>query len=187
MTERCGHPCGCGCRWGATCCLSCPLVECIYVDGRDTSVARIASIKRERVGRMRSEGATLEEMAVAMGTSERQVARHLAALRASEAEYISRSNVWSGQMSRAQDILKEVAAAHGITVTALVAPRRIQVLVEARHEAQYRLRELGLPLKLIAMLTGTDHTTVIHGVRRHAGRMAEMNEKQNAMSGVIRG
>lgn len=61
---------------------------------------------------------------------------------------------------------------HGVTQEMLIGKRRTKPIVLARHEAMWGLRKLGLSYPRIgALLGGRDHSTVIHGVRKHAERI----------------
>ena len=76
----------------------------------------------------------------------------------------------------AKRIIRETAEAHYLEPEALMLKARQGEIARARHEAMYRLRhELRKPsYPLIGKwLGGLDHTTVLHGVRRHAERLAE--------------
>lgn len=73
----------------------------------------------------------------------------------------------------AKRILREVATKWGVSVTDIVSDRRSKIVVSARHEACYRLRHettWSLP-RIGGFLGGRDHTTALHGVRKHAERM----------------
>jgi chromosomal replication initiator protein len=76
----------------------------------------------------------------------------------------------------ARQILSEVSQKRGIPVADIVGPWRRQDLVEARHEAAYRMRtETMMSFPLIGRaIGGRDHTTVLHGYRRHAARLAAL-------------
>lgn len=70
-------------------------------------------------------------------------------------------------------IAAEVCSKHSVTMAELMSPRRKQNIVHARHEAFYRCSlETSLSLAQIGRrLGGFDHTTVISGMKRHAGRL----------------
>ena len=72
--------------------------------------------------------------------------------------------------SPARQIVREVAIKHAVSVADLCSARRVLRLVTARHEACYRLRhETQQSLSQIgSALGGRDHTTVLHGVIKHA-------------------
>lgn len=87
-------------------------------------------------------------------------------------------SIWRGPISitpreRWQRIAKEVADRHGLTLDDLVGPLRDQKRSRARHEAMYIIRNsTNYSLPRIASLFGDrDHTTVLHGLRRHKERM----------------
>lgn len=70
-------------------------------------------------------------------------------------------------------ITAEVGARHKLTVKVLTSPSRNRKVVMARNEAFWRLREeASLSFPQIGMKFGRDHTTVLHGYRQHAKRLA---------------
>lgn len=76
-----------------------------------------------------------------------------------------------------RDILLSVAIEHGLTVADLKGSSHSRPAVIARHEACYRLYKAGLSTTQIGRaLGGRDHTTALHGIRRHRERMAERGE-----------
>ena len=67
-----------------------------------------------------------------------------------------------------KEIVKEVAEKHGLKADTLMAPSRRKNIISARHEAFYRMRyELKMAFPRIAAYFMMDHTTVLHGVRKH--------------------
>jgi Bacterial dnaA protein helix-turn-helix len=77
-----------------------------------------------------------------------------------------------------RDIVNEVAKKHNFTAEDLLVPSRRKKFVAARHEAFYRMRhELKLPYPRIAMFFDMDHSTVIHGIKKHAKSLEK--EKAN--------
>lgn len=72
-------------------------------------------------------------------------------------------------------IAYQTAKKHGLTIHELLSPRRQRKIVIARHEAMWRcVKETSLSLPQIGrILGGKDHTTVLHGVRRHEQRIAD--------------
>ncbi len=72
--------------------------------------------------------------------------------------------------ARATIITKSVAVKHRLTVNDIKGPFRRKEIVEARHEAFYRLRtETTMSYPAIGrFLGGKDHTTVLNGVSKHA-------------------
>lgn len=72
-------------------------------------------------------------------------------------------------------IFEAVCAKHQVQLKDLQCEQRHRSLVIARQEAMYRAhREGGYSLPRIGRALGNrDHTTVLHGVRRHEKRMKE--------------
>lgn len=70
-------------------------------------------------------------------------------------------------------IVEQVCIAHQVTRSELLGAQRSKKITAARHEAMYRMKtETTLSLPQIGQrLGGKDHTTVLHGVRRHEARM----------------
>ena len=81
------------------------------------------------------------------------------------------------QLTAAQSIMRDACRKHGITMEELRGTTRRRDIVHARQECFYRMRTevtaLGRPLSLprIARLFGRDHSTIVHGIERHAQRM----------------
>ena len=77
--------------------------------------------------------------------------------------------------NRMAQICNEVAAKHGYPVDELFSERRSRPVVIARQEAMWRCkRETPFSLPSIGrFMGGRDHTTVMHGIRRHEERMAK--------------
>lgn len=71
-------------------------------------------------------------------------------------------------------IVREVCEKHDVLLVDLMSIRRPVKVVRARHEAMYRMRhETNLTLPQIGQrLGGRDHTTVLHGVRKHEAGLA---------------
>jgi hypothetical protein len=69
-------------------------------------------------------------------------------------------------------IIHETAKKHSVTFNEIVSPQRSHLIVLARHECCYRMAmETTMSLPQIGRrLGGRDHTTVLHGIRRHAAR-----------------
>lgn len=66
------------------------------------------------------------------------------------------------------EIIKQVCAKHGVRPAEIVSPIRAHFIVPARHEAMYRIREeRHLSWAQLARLFNRDHTSVIHGWRKH--------------------
>lgn len=70
------------------------------------------------------------------------------------------------------EIIAAVAKETGMTVAMLVGDRRSRPIVAARHMAYWRVaRETGASLAAIGRAFGDrDHTTIIHGIRKHEQR-----------------
>ena len=75
-------------------------------------------------------------------------------------------------LTPAQLILQEVADKHGITVKDMKGDCRKNKFSRARQEAAYIIKDrLGMSLPKIGRILGNkDHTTVLHGIRKHAFR-----------------
>lgn len=70
-----------------------------------------------------------------------------------------------------QRLLTEVAREHQLTPGEIRGKSRSKGRVLARQEFCYRARaELKWSLNKIGMFLGRDHTTVLHGIRKHAQR-----------------
>lgn len=82
-------------------------------------------------------------------------------------------------LTDAQQIIRETCLKHGFTRGELFSARRARLLVAARHEAMFRLsKETNMSLPAIGRrLGGRDHSTVLHGIRKHAAKLkaAEAN------------
>lgn len=81
----------------------------------------------------------------------------------------------------ADRIIAEVADKHGLTVPEVKSDRRAATIIDARYEAFYRLaKETPLSLPQIGRkFGGFDHTTVLHGIRKHEQRTAAGTTKRN--------
>lgn len=85
-------------------------------------------------------------------------------------------------------VLAEVCAGSSVRPRDLVGDSRLRPIVHKRQEAMYRLRKLacedGSPRYSLPVIGdkfgGRDHTTVLHGVRAHAKRLAAMDEQRAA-------
>ena len=71
-------------------------------------------------------------------------------------------------------IARAVAKYHNLSFQQLISASRFKEFVRARHHAMYEMREnTELSLPAIGRVLGhRDHTTVLHGVRKHAKRIA---------------
>jgi chromosomal replication initiator protein len=70
------------------------------------------------------------------------------------------------------EILSMTAKEYGLPVDELKSARRYFRVSEARQKAMYRMAvETELSLPQIGRIIGNrDHTTILHGIRRHAAR-----------------
>lgn len=80
-------------------------------------------------------------------------------------------------------IVSEVAVKHGLTPAELTARCRKHHIADARAEAFYRLRTeisvMGEPMSFPAIgrrFGGLDHSTVLHGFRKHAAKLAHRDK-----------
>lgn len=74
--------------------------------------------------------------------------------------------------SVAKGIVLDVCVKHGVTLAEICSEQRAKRLVEARHEAAYRLKKettWSLP-KIGQFLGGRDHSSIFHAVRKHAAK-----------------
>lgn len=72
-------------------------------------------------------------------------------------------------------IIAEVAQKHGVSYDELISDRRQKRMIAPRFEAYWRCaRETPASYPQIGRAFGNrDHTTILHGVRRHEKRLAE--------------
>lgn len=76
----------------------------------------------------------------------------------------------SAPRKSASSIIREVAKKHGVVPSAIRGPSRNKALVQARHEAAFRIVfELGYSYPKTGRALGDrDHTTVLNSLRKHA-------------------
>lgn len=75
-------------------------------------------------------------------------------------------------LARIREIAVEVMLRCGFRVHELFLPGRDRAMARARHEIMYRaVNETSLSLPQIGRFLGRDHTTVLHGLRKHAERI----------------
>lgn len=71
-----------------------------------------------------------------------------------------------------KEIVREVAAKHGVSVLEIIGRKRNAQAVAARWEVEWRLHyEFGFNMTHIGRMFGWDHTSVRHGVLRHEEKM----------------
>lgn len=69
----------------------------------------------------------------------------------------------------------EIAKKHGIEMEQMVGECRAAKFVKARQEAMYELHMMGLSYPSIGrLLGGRDHTTCLHGMRKHKKYLASI-------------
>lgn len=87
-------------------------------------------------------------------------------------------------------IVQEVAIKHDIDVKSILGPARNHYIARARFECFYRMRNeiivAGEPISLpqIGRRFGRDHTTVLHGLRRHAAILKSSENPSGAAISV---
>lgn len=64
----------------------------------------------------------------------------------------------------AAELAEDTAKAHGLTLAALLSPRRYAPLVTARRALYVALRARGWSYPLIGYAVGKDHQTIMHAV-----------------------
>lgn len=87
---------------------------------------------------------------------------------------------WSGPQPTMPDIIRLVAMRHGLTPEDITDGGAQRSLCEARHESMYlcrrQLKPDGLPRWSLPQIGDAHgelhHTSVIHAVRRHEGRLS---------------
>lgn len=74
---------------------------------------------------------------------------------------------------RTRAIIAEVADRHGIPAALLYGSRRDRLVAHVRQEAMWEVRrQTTLSFPQIGQRFNRDHTTVIHAVRAHEGRIS---------------
>ena len=89
-------------------------------------------------------------------------------------------SLWRGEIRRPigvgwrpkSEILNEVAERHDLAPEAIRGPRRFKRFVIARQEAFAVMHAAGWSYPNIGRFFQRDHTSVLHGVRRHIARWA---------------
>lgn len=64
-------------------------------------------------------------------------------------------------------LIGEIAEKHSVKVEHILSPSRQQHHVAARHECYFTLHSLGLSSSQIGKVMHRDHSTVLHGIRKH--------------------
>lgn len=72
-----------------------------------------------------------------------------------------------------KDILRQVSGRHGIPTDVILSEARQPKIVAARHEAMFLLnKKKGMAAAAVGRRMNRDHSTVLHGVKKHIARMA---------------
>lgn len=72
-----------------------------------------------------------------------------------------------------QEVVDEIRGMHAVTRRELMSQSRTARIVRCRHQIMYELRQRGNSFPWIAARLGLrNHTSVWHGCRRHAERLA---------------
>lgn len=74
--------------------------------------------------------------------------------------------------SKAEAVVSAVCAIHEVAPTDLLGPARFSAVNRARQHAMWLLRGQGYSSPQVGAALGRDHTTVLHGARAHAKRVA---------------
>lgn len=75
-------------------------------------------------------------------------------------------------------IIRFVADAYGVSVAEIMGRSMLRKITGARQAAFYEIQRLRpwLSLKQIARIFSRDHSSVLHGIRAHKARLAEVSE-----------
>ncbi|EFL88307.1 helix-turn-helix domain-containing protein [Ahrensia sp. R2A130] len=127
-------------------------------------------IKRRHSDRLAEQVARqlrLKRMKEQQETQRRELAAKQAQREIQRQKEASNRNFASGL--RWQRLLAKVADKHELTVDDMLGPRRFVEIARARQEFYYRATdELGASQPQIGRWVGRDHTSVLHGIRKHA-------------------
>lgn len=141
--------------------------------------------KNARLLRLREQGLTYAEIGTLLGVSPGAARSQWAKLHGRK--QTSRLCDWkpSSELIRMRDT---VAAAFGVTPAQVVGRSRVRAVVHARQAVFYVVRTVRprLSYPCIAVLVGgRDHSTVIHGVRSVADRMARDPALAERIEGLV--
>jgi hypothetical protein len=74
------------------------------------------------------------------------------------------------------EMLRNIAAKHGVDPSEVLSSSRKQNLIHVKHEVQYHARyDLGMTFFQIGNLFKNDHSTVIYGIKKHKKKLEEQN------------
>jgi chromosomal replication initiation ATPase DnaA len=93
-------------------------------------------------------------------------------------------SLWKGSISRMSlmsELAEDVCQEYGLTLEELRSPRRDRAIAWPRQDFMWRCRQVaflsGAPrhstTKIAEFLGLLDHTTILHGAKAHAARMAQ--------------
>jgi chromosomal replication initiation ATPase DnaA len=100
--------------------------------------------------------------------------QELAAIKAENDKYRELIDFTHPKAFKPQKLAQLVAIQYGFKLSDLRGASRAQGIVIARHHAMWLVKETFKYLSLPAigrMFGGRDHTTVLHAIRRHPGRV----------------
>ena len=81
-------------------------------------------------------------------------------------------DIMLGGTSFAKKVLAEVSAKYGVREADVISDRRFPSLTAPRHEMMWRMRhETTWSMPKIGAFMRRDHTTILHGVRKHQERL----------------
>ena len=85
-------------------------------------------------------------------------------------------------------VIKDVCSKHLIAESIIMSETRTRSVCHARHEIMHNLNEIGYSKVEIGVILNRDHTTVIHGIRKHLGQekkvklMPPLDRENNKMT-----
>ena len=80
--------------------------------------------------------------------------------------------------SPSEEIIYRAARKHHVSVADIKSASRKHETVLARNEAAYEIRnQRGLSLHQIGALFGRDHSTIFHGINRHAALLIKQEQE----------
>ena len=73
----------------------------------------------------------------------------------------------SKKRENVKTVLDDVSILYGVPVDDILGKRRLKLIVDARHDAMYRMRnDLRMTYSHIGLIFNRDHSTVIHAVEK---------------------
>jgi hypothetical protein len=83
-----------------------------------------------------------------------------------------------------QQVIRDVAVLRGVSIVDILSTSRIKHIAHARQEVAWRMRqakdEHGKPRfsfpQIAHWMGGLDHSTIVHAVKAHEGRMQEADQ-----------